>query len=63
MPEGGLDVLTRLSRLKTLGVVQGRKLVRHSAEGHYIFFQFNPWADTWGKGIGWGHVRSWDLVH
>ena len=30
---------------------------------HHVFFQFNPWADTWGKGIGWGHARSRDLVH
>ena len=30
---------------------------------HHVFFQFNPHADTWGKGIGWGHARSRDLVH
>ena len=30
---------------------------------HHIFFQFNPKADTWDKGIGWGHARSRDLVH
>ena len=29
---------------------------------HHVFFQFNPWADTWGQGIGWGHARSRDLV-
>ncbi len=30
---------------------------------HHVFFQFNPKADTWGQGIGWGHTRSRDLVH
>ena len=30
---------------------------------HHVFFQFNPWADVWGKGVGWGHARSRDLVH
>lgn len=30
---------------------------------HHICFQFNPWADTWGDGVGWGHARSKDLVH
>jgi beta-fructofuranosidase len=30
---------------------------------HHVFFQFNPKADTWGKGIGWGHARSRDFVH
>ena len=30
---------------------------------HHVFYQYNPWADTWGKGVGWGHARSRDLVH
>jgi beta-fructofuranosidase len=29
---------------------------------HHVFYQFNPWAETWGKGVGWGHARSRDLV-
>ena len=29
---------------------------------HHMFFQFNPWTDVWGKGVGWGHARSRDLV-
>jgi len=29
---------------------------------HHVFYQFNPWSDRWGKGVGWGHARSRDLV-
>lgn len=29
---------------------------------YHIFFQFNPFSDSGGKGTGWGHARSPNLV-
>jgi beta-fructofuranosidase len=29
---------------------------------HHIFYQFHPFQDHPGKGTGWGHARSEDLV-
>ena len=31
---------------------------------YHVFYNFNPYADTWGKDGGvWGHARSRNLVH
>ena len=30
---------------------------------HHMFYQYNPFADTWGATISWGHAVSKDMVH
>jgi len=35
----------------------------HHEGWHHIFFQFHPFSDQWGRGVGWGHARSRDLLH
>ena len=37
-------------------------LVWYKGEYH-LFYQYNPFADTWGATISWGHAVSKDMVH